>query len=73
MTLNLEKIANDAEVIIDGFAVEKVEQGFRVFDLNNGKGIAIFLNDGTLMETNMDEIELVIAKERLNQSIKYIE
>ena len=73
MTPNLEKIANDAEVIIDGFAVEKVEQGFRVFDLNNGKGIAIFLNDGTLMETNMDEIELVIAKERLNQSIKYIE
>ena len=47
MTPNLEKIANDAEVIIDGFAVEKVEQGFRVFDLNNGKGIAIFLNDGT--------------------------
>ena len=73
MTPNLEKIANDAEVIIDGFAVEKVEQGFRVFDLNNGKGIAIFLNDGTLMETNMDEIELVIAKQRLNQSIKYID
>ena len=73
MTPNLEKIANDAEVIIDGFAVEKVEQGFRVFDLNNGNGIAIFLNDGTLMETNMDEIELVIAKQRLNQSIKYID
>ncbi|MDD6001398.1 MAG: hypothetical protein PUC50_04295 [Bacteroidales bacterium] len=73
MTPNLEKIANDAEVIIDGFAVERFEQGFRVFDLNNGTGSAIFLKDGTLTETNMDEIELVIAKQRLKQSIKYID
>lgn len=73
MKTDLEKIANDADVIIDGFAVEKLDEGFRVFDLNNGTGIAIFLNDGTLIETNMDEIELVIAKQRLNQSIKYID
>ncbi|MBR4273172.1 MAG: hypothetical protein IKQ30_10095 [Bacteroidales bacterium] len=73
MKIDLKKIADDADVIIDGFAVEKVNEGFRVFDLNNGTGIAIFLDDGTLTETNMDEIELVIAKQRLNQSIKYID
>ncbi|MBO7598730.1 MAG: hypothetical protein J6T70_16960 [Bacteroidales bacterium] len=73
MKIDLKKIADDADVIIDGFAVEKVNEGFRVFDLNNGTGIAMFLNDGTLTETNMDEIELVIAKQRLKQSIKYID
>ncbi len=43
MKKDLEKIANDADVIIDGFAVEKLDEGFRVFDLNNGTGIAMFL------------------------------
>lgn len=67
-----EEIADKAEVIIAGYAVMRSKYGFSVFDLNNCEGVAVFKEDGTLIETNMDDIELVIAKKRFNQSLKYI-
>ena len=65
--------ADKADVIISGFAVQQCEEGFRVLNLNNEYGAAVLTKDGTLIETNMDEVELSIAKECMFQSLKYME
>ena len=70
---DVEMIADKAEVIISGYAIMKCEEGVRVFNLNNVVGAAIFQKDGTLVETNMDDIELAIAKEYLLSGLKYME
>ena len=71
--LDVIKIADEADVIISGFAVKEKENGFSVYNLNNAEGVALFTTDGTLVETNMDDIELAMAKKNLLESKKYIE
>ncbi len=71
--INIEELANEAEVIIDGFAFVRFENGIRIFDLNNKKGVAVISKDGELVETNMDDIELKIAQKYLNRAEKYME
>lgn len=44
--INKEQIAKDAEVITDGFAFIQFEEGIRIYDLNNGYGVAVIGNDG---------------------------
>ena len=70
---NIEMIADEADVIIAGYAMTKCDEGIRVFNLNNAFGAAVFQEDGTLIETNMDDIELTIAREYLLSSLKYME
>jgi hypothetical protein len=70
---DLEMIADKADVIISGYAITKCEEGLRVFNLNNAVGAAVFQKDGTLVETNMDDIELAIAKEYMLSGLKYME
>jgi hypothetical protein len=70
---DLEKIADDADVIISGYAITKCPEGLQVFNLNNAMGAAVFQKDGTLVETNMDDIELTIAKEYMLSGLKYME
>jgi hypothetical protein len=71
--LDLKKIADDADVIISGYAITKCPEGVQVFNLNNAVGAAVFQKDGTLVETNMDDIELVIAKDYMLSGLKYME
>lgn len=70
--LDISKIADEADVIISGFAVKEKEDGFYVYNLNNAEGVAFFTKDGTLVETNMDDIELTMAQKTLLASKKYI-
>lgn len=70
--LNVEEIAEAADVIISGYAVKKEDDGFHVFNLNNKEGVAVFKEDGTLIETNMDDIELTAAQKYLKESLGYI-
>ena len=45
-----------------------------IFYLNNGYGAAVFKPDGTLIETNMDDIEdieIVASKKHLQSCLKY--
>ena len=70
---DIEKAANEAEVIIRGYAVETFNDGIRVLNLNNGYGVAVLRKDGTLIETNMDDIEVSIAREVMFDALKYME
>jgi len=70
--LDVVKIADEADVIINGYAVKKEEDSFRVFNLNNQEGVAVFKEDGVLIETNMDDIEITIARKHLMESLEFI-
>jgi hypothetical protein len=70
---DLKKIADEAEVIISGYALTKCAEGLQVFNLNNAMGAAVFQKDGTLIETNMDDIELAIARDYMMSGLKYME
>ena len=70
---NTEKIANEADVIINGYAFLKSDDGIKAINLNNDYDTAVFKTDGTLIETNMDDIELTIAKDYLPNAQKYME
>lgn len=67
------EFADKADIIVNGFAVELYNDGFRVANLNTGRGMAVFAPDGTLIETNMDDIELSIARKVLSNAMAYAE
>ena len=71
--IDIEKIAEQADVIISGYAFIKNQDDIKVVNLNNCKSVAVFQCDQTMIETNMDEIELEIVKKYLSSSLKYME
>ena len=70
---DLQKISDDADMIVCGFSYKKTEHGIRIFNLNNGEGAALVAEDGSLIETNMDDIEFSIAQKHLDENAKYME
>lgn len=70
---DLQQISDDADMIVCGFAYKKTDEGIRVFDLNNGVGAAVISTDGSLIETNMDDIEFSIAQKNYLTNAKYME
>lgn len=70
---DLKKISDDTDMIVCGFAYKKTDEGIRVFDLNNGTGAAVMTAEGSLIETNMDDIEFSIAQKHYLSNAKYME
>lgn len=55
-------IADEADVIIDGFAfIKKEEDRIAIVNLNREGHAAIIFPSGEVVETSMDDIELSIA------------
>lgn len=71
--VDVQAIADAADVIVRGYAVSRCEEGIRVFNLNDAYGAAVFTTDGQLVETNMDAIGMSIAEGIVKSSLKYME
>lgn len=71
--LDVDALAAQAEVIVGGFAAIPFDGGYRVANLNNARGVAVFAPGGTLVETNMDDIELSIARRVFADALSYAE
>ena len=71
--VDVQAIADAADVIVRGYAVSRCEEGIRVFYLNDAYGAAVFTTDGQLVETNMDAIGMSIAEGIVKSSLKYME
>ena len=71
--IDLKKVADEAEVIIAGFAFTPCEEGIRIINLNNGRGVAVVQRDGILIESNMDDIEYAVAKKYLKKAKPFME
>ncbi len=69
LTKTLQQITDEADVVVEGFAIKTLENGFiRVFNLSTNLA-AVFLNDSTLVETNMNDNDLIIAQSILERVI----
>ncbi|MBQ2594555.1 MAG: hypothetical protein II567_14910 [Candidatus Riflebacteria bacterium] len=69
----LKEIADKADMIVDGYAFFKKENGITVLNLNIANHSSFFSFDNELLETSMDPIEIVIAKEHLLKNKEFLE
>ena len=65
------EIAENADLVLNGYAVTRAGDNFRVVNLRSGKA-AYIMNDGTLSETNMDNVESDIAIRIVLDNRRYI-
>ena len=71
--IDIKKLADEADVIINGYAFFKHELGVRVLNLNNTSSAAVFSRENEMLEATMDDIEIAIVRDYLERSWKYME
>ena len=64
-------IAENSDMVLNGYAVTLDAGNFRVVNLKTGKA-AYIMASGELSETNMDEVESAIAMRIVSENRKYI-
>ena len=64
-------IAEGADLVLNGYAVARDGENFRVINLKTGKA-AYVMASGALSETNMDEVESEIAVRIVSENRRYI-
>ena len=69
----IKEIADKADMIIDGYAFFKKDNGITVLNLKADNHSAFFSFEDELLESSMDPIEAVIAKEHLLKNKEFLE
>lgn len=70
---DIEKIAEQADMIVNGYAFTKNEDKIRVLYLSKPFHAVMLSIDGEVLETNMNDIELNIVKKYYERNRKYME
>ena len=70
---DIKTIADNADIIINGYAFTRKNDSIHVLNLSNPSKAVVFSLDGKVLETTMDDIELSITSRYLQQSLKYME
>lgn len=70
---DIKTIADKADIIINGYAFTRENDQIRVLNLNSPDRAVVFSQEGEVLETTMDDIELSIANRYLKQNMKYME
>lgn len=70
---DIEKIADEAEMIINGYAFTRCTEGFRILNLNRPDRATVISGDGEALETTMDDIEIQIVKDYYKDNRKFLE
>jgi hypothetical protein len=68
-----EKIAQDADMIVDGYAFTEQGNFVRVFNLNNEFSACVYDSNNQIIETNMDAFELQIVDEIWSRNRRFME
>lgn len=71
--LDIKNIADNADVIVNGYAFTRKDDGIHVLNLNSPGRAVVFNEQGNVLETSMDDIEISIASGYLQQNLKYME
>lgn len=69
----IEMLAEKAELIVNGYAFFKSGKNITVINLNQKNHATIFSPDGEVLESSMDDIEIVIARKYLQNSLEFME
>ena len=69
----ITEITENANMIIDGYAFTRKEDGISILNLKNPDHAMFISEEGTMLETNMDEIEQVIVQNIWAKDREYME
>ena len=70
----LQKIADNAKIIVNGYAFSKREDGFiSILNLEHPDCAIVINNDLEIIETNMDEIEQGIVLSLAKRNLPFLE
>lgn len=70
--LDVQKLADAADIIVQGYAFIDREEGVSVVNLHRPDHAAYFYND-ELIETTMDDIEAYKVSKLYRDNVKYME
>ena len=69
----LQEIADQADMIIRGYAFTRSGDVIRVFNLNDKESSMVLSPEGVMLETNMNEIEQMLVLDIWSRNAKYME
>lgn len=71
--IDVIKIADAADLIVNGYAFTRCCEGYQVLNLNCLDSAAVLTEDGDVLETSMCDIEVQIVKEYFHNNRKFME
>ena len=69
----IEKIAQGADFIVNGYSFFCQDSMVRVLNLNNPACAAVLSRNGDVLETSMDDIELSIVQRYWEKNKEFVE
>ncbi len=71
--MNIKKIADEADMIINGYAYTRKDGVICVLNLNNPKSASVMSIEGDILETSIDDAEIDIILDYYRRDRKYME
>ena len=72
MDMDVKKILDDAIIVVNGFAFNKCDLGYAIFNART-KHTVILSTNGEVLATSMDDIELEIAKKYFEEDKEFLD
>nr|WP_302448078.1 hypothetical protein [Eubacterium ramulus] len=69
----IKEIADQADMIVNGYAFTRENNQIRILNLNNLDKALVISEDGEVLETTMDDIEIRIVLDYWNSDRKFME
>jgi len=70
---NVLEVADNADMIINGYAFTKDDENIRVLNLNNEEKSVYLDKNGKVLQTSMDDIEIDIVKKYYEKNMILME
>lgn len=71
--VNVQQVADAADMIVNGYAFSRCPEGFRVLNLNRSDRAVVFSPAAEVLETSMDDIEIQIVRGYLEKNRALLE
>ena len=69
----IKEIADKADMIVNGYAFTRENNQIRILNLNNLDKALVISEDGEVLETTMDDIEIRIVLDYWNSDCEFME
>ncbi|MBR1523224.1 MAG: hypothetical protein IJ641_02085 [Lachnospiraceae bacterium] len=73
MSNAVKEIADNADMIVDGYAFTCIESGYRVMNIDYPDSTMIIDSKDRVIETTMDDIEIDVVMELYNRNKEFLE
>lgn len=70
---DIKKIADEADLIVNGYAFTRSELGYRIINLEEPRHALVISLKGETLETTMDDIEIQIVKDYFEKNKRFME